>query len=169
MSQRIYREEVSITVTFTTDTSVYASADLIADTQLIGEVALKDGGIVELHSLQINDQDNQKNAMSFVFLNASTSLGTENSAPNMSDANALATQVGMVTVAATDYITAGGSSAIGSKVPNLRLQTLKPVLAPITGGVITAGSSKLWVGIVNGAGTPTYTATGLVVTFIFLR
>src|SRR5437868_1053400 len=78
-----------VTVTLTTDTSAYASGDLIADTQVIGSnVVDQAGGAVILDSLTIVDEDAQGVKLYVIISSAVTSMGTENSAPNISDANA---------------------------------------------------------------------------------
>lgn len=142
------------TVTFTLDTSAYASADLVADTQVISTTLFdQNAGSIILDSITLLDEDDQKVALYFVFIQDSTSLGTENSAPNISDANARKV-VGVVPVATGDYLDIGGCSV--ACVRNIGL-TMKAA----------ASSRALYVAIVNAAGTPTYTATGLQGMFAF--
>jgi len=144
------------TVTFSLDTAAYGSGDLIADTQEIDAAVVGKGGLVILNSVTLIDEADQKVALSLVFLNASTSLGTENSAPTMTDANITANALGCVTFAATDYVDLGGAAVATKAGIGLLL------LAAST-------TDSLYVGIVNGTGTPTYGEDDLVAKLGFLR
>lgn len=136
------------TVTFSLDTSAYASADLVADTQAVSTTAFdQQGGCMTLDSVTLLDEDDQGVALYLVFISDSTSLGTENAAPSISDANARKI-LGVVPIATGDYLDIGGSKI--ASVRNIGL-TMKAA----------SGSQALYVAIVNGAGTPTYTASGL--------
>lgn len=142
------------TVTFTLDTSAYASGDLIADTQAISTTLFdQKGGCVILDSITLLDEDDQGVALHFVFSTASTSMGTENGAPNISDANAR-NIVGKASLAATDYVDIGGAKVASKGALGLVLKA-------------AAGAQALYVSIVNDTGTPTYTATGLQAMFGF--
>ncbi len=145
-----------VSVTFSTDTNAYASGDLIADTQTMGTVADREGGRVILDSLTLIDQDAQGAKIYIFFHSTSTSMGTENSAPNISDANLIAGTLGYITVLTTDYVTISGA-----KVATLR--NLGLVLE------CAAASQTLYVSILNETGTPTYTAAGLVGLFGFRK
>lgn len=146
-------DPASVTVTHTLDTSAYASGDLIADTQAIAGATDVQGGYCRLDSVTILDEDDQGVALWLVFSSASTSFGTENSAPNISDANAR-NVLGAVPIATTDYVDIGGA-----KVACLRNIGLTMKAA--------SSSTTLYVAIVNSTGTPTYTATGLQATYTF--
>lgn len=136
-----------ITVTPVCDTSIFASADLIADpVEIVGFFRVP-GGRAYIDSIVILDEDDQGAAITLIFTTASTTFGTLNSAPNISDAN-LRNAVGHVTFATTDFFDVGGAK-IGTKA-NLGLM--------VEGA---AGATSLYVAVVNGAGTPTYTASGL--------
>jgi hypothetical protein len=143
---------VPVNLTFSVDTSAYGSGDLVADSQELVAVGNRDGQVVVLKGIRMVDKADQKVALHFVFCDASTTLGTENSAPGISDANSTIA-VGKVTVAATDYVDLGGA-AVMSKEVNLPLK-------------LAATSTSLWVAIVNDTGTPTYAAADLVATFYF--
>jgi hypothetical protein len=94
------------------------------------------------------DKDDQGAAFDIWFLNANQTMGTENAAPSISDANA-ATIVGRIQVGTSDYYDLGGvkvASLSGFAIPFL----------PVSGG------TSLYVAVVNGSGTPTYTASGIV-------
>lgn len=142
------------TETFSTDTNAYASGDLIADTQELSDVGYRKGSVVVLKSIVLLDKSDSGVALHFVFLNANTSLGTENAAPSITDANAeniLAT----VSIAAADYVDVGGAKV-----------ATKECLIPLK---LASGSTSVYVGIVNSTGTPTYAASDLVAKFGFLR
>lgn len=144
------------TLTFSTDTSQYASGDLIANTQELPLAMARTGMPVTLMSVVLTDGADQKAAVTLVFLSDSTSLGTENVAPNISDANVRDKVLGSVSVPAANYVDLGGAS-----------------VATVTGiGLLLQGAAttkSLYVGIVNGTGTPTYGAADLTVKFGFYR
>ncbi|TXH52449.1 MAG: hypothetical protein E6Q97_16000 [Desulfurellales bacterium] len=146
-----YRSRI-VELTFSLDTSQYASADLLADTQALAGVSQSAGQPVKLQSITIVDEDDQKQALNVVFLDTNTSLGTENSAPNISDANARRI-LGHVAFAAGDYLDCGGVSV--ATIRNLNL-VLKPA----------SDATGLYVALVS-AGTGTYTASGLSAKFGF--
>ena len=130
------------TVTLSLNTNAYAAGDVLADTQEVP--GLRDPGY--LHSVVILDEDDQKLPMDLVFFNANVSLGTENAAPNISDANAR-NILGIVRVNVIDYVDLGGLSVATKTGIGLALGT-------------NAGAEKLYVGVITG-GAPTHTAAGL--------
>lgn len=146
----------TVQVTLSLDTSAYASGDLIADAQAVAGVALASGGSAELVSLTVIDEDDQKCALDIYLTSSSTSWGTENSAPTITDAVARSIQA-YVPIAAADYKDLGGVSIA------------QPRVAQNIGVVCTtSGSTSLYIAVVNGAaGTPTYTASGVRVTLGF--
>jgi hypothetical protein len=150
----IRSDDFVATETFSLDTSAYASGDLIADTQELSDVGLRKGSVLILKSITVLDKADQKVALWFVFLNASTSMGTENSAPNISDTNA-ENILAVVPIATTDYVDIG-TSAMATKECSVSLK-------------LASGTTSLFVAIVNSTGTPTYAASDLVVKFGFLR
>ena len=75
-------------------------------------------------------------------------MGTENSAANISDANASAGIQGIVTVETTDWITISGTSV--ACIKNIGL----PVKA-------VSGTDDLYFSIVNATGTPDWDADSL--------
>jgi len=135
-------------VTASTDTSAYASGDLIADTQQLDAFFNKSDGRGVINSITIIDEAAQAMKFYVLFHNTSTSMGTENSAANISDANASAGIQGIVTVETTDWTTISGTSVCCVK--NIGL----PVKA-------VSGTDDLYFSIVNATGTPTWTATSL--------
>jgi hypothetical protein len=145
-----------IQVTPTLDTSAYASGDLICDVTTITGAALGTGGLCELVSLTIVDQDDQTaSAYTIYITNLSTSWGTFNAAPTVSDAALLGIQA-VIPIASGDWLDLGGG------------KVAQPRIAQNIGCICeTSGSANLYLTIVNGAGTPTFTASGIKVTLGF--
>lgn len=143
-----------VDVTMSLDTSAYASGDLLADTQAVTNAMKGADCLGTLHSIMVIDEDDQGAAFTIYIANGSGSFGTENSAPSITDGNAR-TMLGIVDVATGDYKDLGGvkvafKSNIGMAV------------APLAGG------RDVYVAIVNGSGTPTFTASGLKLRLGFL-
>jgi hypothetical protein len=144
-----------ITVTPTCDTSAYSSGDLIFDSVEVANAVRTKGDAALLESVTILDKDDQGSAFYLVFANAATDFGTLNGAPDPDDTEC-ATVLGWIAVTASDYLDLGGA-----KVATLRGLGLLLKAA--------ADSTSLYVAAVNGTGTPTYTAAGLVLQLGFLR
>ncbi len=134
-------------LTMSLDTNPYAAGDVLAATQQADAFFRKADGTGVIASLTVIDEDDQKADFDVYFFSGNASLGTENGAPSISDADAR-TVLGFVSVAGADYIDLGGVSI--ARVRNLSI----PVKA-------ASGTDDLYVGIVNGSATPTYTASGL--------
>lgn len=134
-------------VTLSLDTSAYASGDVLADTQVLTSLFRKTDGTGLLQSIQVIDQDDQKQAIDFYFLTANNSLGTENSAPSISDANAVEL-VGPFSVLAADYQDLGGVSVA-------KLSGLSQAISA------ASGTANGYIAAVCKSGTPTYTASGI--------
>jgi hypothetical protein len=135
-------------VTASTDTAAYASGDLIADTQQLDAFFNKADGRGVINSITIIDEEAQNVKFYILFHSTSTSMGTENSAANISDANASAAIQGIVTVETTDWITISGTSV--ACIKNIGL----PVKA-------VSGTDDLYFSIVNATGTPDWDADSL--------
>lgn len=135
------------TVTLSLDTSAYASGDLLADTQSIGAVCDQQGGDVILDSVTVIDEDAQGVKFYLFITSASTSFGTENSAPNITDAN-LRNVNGVVTILTTDYVTVSGAKIATKTGIGLHCKA-------------ASGSQTLYVAVLNDTGTPTFTASGV--------
>lgn len=142
----------TVTVTLSADTSAFASGDVVADTQIVPQVVRIPGDAACLMSVKLVDEDDQGAALDIYLLNTSGSMGTENSAPSITDANSRAIQA-IIPIATGDYKDLGGT-----RVANL---------GNLFKVVQTASGSDLYVAVVNGAGTPTYTASGLKLTLGF--
>lgn len=136
-----------VDVTLSLDTSAYTAGDVLADTQIVtGALRLLDGYGM-LQSVVLIDEDDQGAALDLYFFSANRSLGAENGAPDISDANARDC-LGCVAVGTADYKDLGG----------VKIATLKDINLPVKA---VSASKNIYVGAVNGAGTPTYSASGL--------
>jgi hypothetical protein len=94
--------------------------------------------------------------MTLLFANAATDFGTLNSTPDPDDTEA-ATVIAVVEVSADDWVDLGGA-----KVQSVPASALGQLLK--AGGATTS----LYVAALTG-GTPTHTASGLVLQFGLLR
>lgn len=137
-----------IDVTLTLDTSIYASGDVLADTQVVTNALLDLGVGAILRSIILIDKDDQGAALDIYLFDANVVMGTENSAPSITDANALSLLT-RIQIATTDYTDLGGCRVA-------ELHGLERALQGVT------GTKDIYVAVVNGSGTPTYTATGMV-------
>lgn len=144
-----------ISVTLSLDTSAYTSGDLLADAQEIAGALRVSGGSAELVSIMVIDEDDQKQAIDVYITSASTSWGTENSTPTISDAAARSIQA-YIPIAAADYKDLGGAAVAQPRIA----QNI---------GVVCEGSAStsLYVACVCASGTPTYTASGVRILFGF--
>lgn len=143
-----------IDVTFSLDTSAFASGDVLADTQVVAGAFFENDGQGILHSLALVDKDDQKVAMTVLLFSANVALGTENSAPSISDANA-ANFLGAIDITAGDWRDLGGVSVC-------ELSGLGKIVKA------ASGTKDIYVALLNGTGTPTFTASGIVGRFGFL-
>jgi hypothetical protein len=143
-----YGKTILKSITLSTDTSAYASGDLIADTQQVDAALRVADGKGILQSISIIDEDAQGVALYIIIMKTSTSLGTENSAPNITDANLTAGFLGIISVATTDYVTVSGT----------KVATIRNIGLPIQA---VSGTDDIYIAVLNGTGTPTYTASGL--------
>jgi hypothetical protein len=149
----------AVTLTFSTDTGIYADNDVLADSQILASAFRANDAKGFLVGIQLTDEDdNTAIDMDMVFLKANVSLGTENAAVSISDANAR-NIIHTIHILADDWddlinskqVTLGGRNSLMS-VP------LEPV----------SGSDDVYVGLIVRSGTPTYTATGLTAIFYFI-
>jgi hypothetical protein len=137
-------------VTLSLNTSAYANADLLADTQSISGLFNYADGTGLIRSIVVIDTDEQTlYTFSVYFLSGTGSLGTENSAPSATDA------VAQTILARVDFATTDGVDVGGSMV------YCKSGLAiPVT--AIT-GTADLGIATVCITGTPTHSAAGVIV------
>jgi hypothetical protein len=133
-------------LTLSLDTSAYADGDVLAATQEVSNAVRESGGSGVLQSIVVVDKDDQGEALDIVIFDSSATLGTENAAVSISDADA-AKILGIVEVLATDYV----------DLVNSQLVT-KDNLGIV---VEASGSASLYVAAIS-RGTGTYTASGIV-------
>lgn len=131
-------------ITLSLDTNAYAAGDLLAETQEIATAFRVAAGKLTIDSIVANDKDDQGVAMDLVFLRSNVSLGTENSAPNVSDANADEI-VGIVGL--YDFVDLGGCQIATRPGIGLDIEA-------------ATASTSLYVGAVT-RGAPTYSASGV--------
>ncbi len=138
---------VYVDVTLSLDTSAYASGDVLADTQVITNMVRVSGLGGVLQSVEVIDEDDQGVAFTIFFLDANVSLGTENSAPSITDANARSIY-GAVSVGTSDYVDLGGVKV--AKVSGNGM--------PLQAAALTRNG---YLAVLNSTGTPTFTAAGV--------
>lgn len=136
-----------VDVTLSLDTGAYANGDLLADTQAVANAVRVNDGTGILHSVMIIDEDDNGAAFDLYFLSANNTLGSENSAPSITDAHSRDILC-RVSVATADYADLGG-------VKVAQLHSLNRIIKGVSGG------TSIYVAAVNGTGTPTYTASGV--------
>ena len=142
-----------ISVALTVDTNVYADGDVLADTQTIANAMRIEGGHGVLQSLQLIDPDDQGQPMDLYFFSVTHSLGTENGAPSISDADAIDI-FGPVPIVSGDYRDLGGCKVASVRGIGLMLES-------------ASGSRDLYVGAIS-RGTGTYAGGSLTLKLSFL-
>lgn len=135
-----------IEVTLTLDTLAYVAGDVLSDTAAIPNAVARNGGAARLHSIAVIDEDDQGAALDLVFFAANRSLGTKNSPPSISDADAR-DALGHVSVVTGDYVDLGG----------VRVATKSAIALVLEA---SAASRDVYVATIT-RGTPTHTANGL--------
>jgi hypothetical protein len=148
-SQIVYSD-----VTLSLDTGgAYFDGDVLAATQTVSNGVRIDDEPGLLQNIVVVDQDDQGIALDLVFLSASVSIGTENSAVSISDADAL-NICGIVSVSAGDFKDLGGVkvatlSAVGLSIKPLTGTNDFCVAAISRGaGTYTASGIKLRLGVI---------------------
>jgi len=141
-----------ISVTLTLDTSAYTAGDLLAEAQAFTAFRANDKH-AKLVSMTVIDEDDQGAAFDVYLTNVSTTWGSENGAPSLADAGARSIQA-ILPVATADYKDLGGVKVAHYKALDAILEAV-------------SGAATLYVAVVNGAGTPTYTASGIKLVFGF--
>jgi hypothetical protein len=130
-----------VTVDMTAATNALTAGDVAAATQVVAACTAANDAPGILQSMVVIDPDDQGANLKIVFFSANTTLGTEESAPDIDDTE-VQTVLGIVDVATTDYVDLGGSK-VATKL-NLGL----PIL-PAT------GTDDIYVAIMAVA-TPTF-------------
>jgi hypothetical protein len=143
-----------ITVTPTLDTSIYASGDVLFTTTAIANAVRANDGIALLQSIIITDKDDQKPEIALKFWSSNVTYGAFNGAPSISDADA-ANCLGRVNIVTADYDDDGGvSTAFKDNIGKM----LKAA----------SGTRTIYITGKLTSGTPTHTASGLVIRLALL-
>lgn len=137
-----------VSVTLSLDTAIYANGDVLAATQRIDGFfsGPKANGIIR--SVVVLDKDNQGTALDLIFLGSNVVLGAENAAISIADADAESVQ-GVLSVAAADFL-----AMINSKVAPKHSLAI-----PVKGA---SDTDAFFIAAVVRSGTPTYSASGIV-------
>lgn len=154
VSLGVLSEPTFVDVTLTLDTSAYTAGDVLAATQVVSNAVPVADGVTILQSIALTDINDQGAAFDLHFFSANQSLGAENGAPDIDDTEVL-DYLGTVAIGTADWIDLGGAKV--ACIKNIGL-TVKAA----------SGTRDIYVGAVNGAGTPTYTASGLKLRLGFL-
>ena len=145
------------TITMTADTAIMASADIIADTQQLDAAFRKADGTGVLQSVTVFDpDDNAAFAFDVYIHSTSTSMGSENAAISITDANAAAGIIGVISFAITD----------AKDLINGRMYHKSNIGLPI---YAVSGTDDLYVSVVNGSGTPTFAGGSIPIRLGILR
>lgn len=136
-----------INVTLTPDTLIMASGDVLAATQKIEGFFsnINAGGMIR--SMVLLDKADQGTAIDIVLLKTNVSVGTENAAVSISDGDAEEIQ-GVISVLAADFV-----DLIGSQVAPKHALDI-PVVSEVN-------QNDLYVAAIVRSGTPTYTASSI--------
>jgi len=137
-----------IEVTLSLNTGIYASGDVLADTQVVAGATRHKDGYGKIIAAVVLDKDAQAQGLDLIFLKANVSLGTENSAPSMSDADA-ENLLGAIEVESGDFV----------DLTNNQIALAGDLYVPI---VAASGTSDIYMAAMS-RGTGTYTASGIVV------
>jgi len=141
-------QHVVVDVDLTVPTSAIAAGDLLADTQVVANIAGAADKCVTIESITLINTDDNNNAIDLILLTDNVSLGTENAAPSVSGANALAI------VGANVQFTAAGWTDLGT--PRVQsVGNLSRVIKP------KAGTRDIYIGAVNVSGIVQF-ASGVV-------
>lgn len=142
----------TVEVTPTLDTGAYTSGDVLFDVVEIAGAARATGTSAILQSIVVLDKAKNSGAFDLVFLSTNTSIGTINTADDLTDLEG-EDILGVISVAATDYIA----------FTNFSVATLNPI-----GLEMTAATTSIYVAALS-RDTKTYAASDLVIKFSFLR
>jgi hypothetical protein len=137
---------VVFALTPTLDTSAYGTGDVLFDRTICNGIFRVVDGTGVLQSIQVIDQDDNGVAIDFYIHTTDATLGTANSTPSISDANAVEL-LGPFSIATGDYKDLGGVKV--GKISNIG-QPIKAV----------SGTDDLYISAVV-TGTPTFTAAGI--------
>ena len=142
-----------ITIDASVSTTVLADGDVAFDTQEVAGFSTAADVTSILQSVVVTDVDDQGVGIDLIFFNANTSLGTENSLPDITDTEAL-TIIGRVQVGAGSFYDLGAN----------KVACVYGIGLPMKAG---AGGSIWMAGIARGA--PTYASGTLQIKLGILR
>lgn len=137
-----------VTVSMTVPTDAQDAGDVIAATQIVAACTPGNDLCGTLHSATIIDTDDQKAALSLIFFDANTALGTEDAAPDIDDTEALTLQGFPIEFAVADYKDLGGASYAGRSGIGM-------IVKPAT------GTDDIYMAILLGGAAATY-ASGII-------
>ena len=143
------------TVTLTAGTTTYTAGDVFADTQPIANAMRVTGGKGILQNVVVIDQDDQGTAIDLVIMQEHGSLGTENSAVSIADADARKIQ-GIVEVAAGDYVDLINSQVAHAENVGMVVQA-------------AAGTTSLHIGAITRGAPTLQTVDSVIVKLGWLR
>lgn len=144
----------TVDVTFSLDTNAYAAGDLLADAQVVAGALRVDNGTGVLSGFVLSDEDDLGVELDVVLLSANSSIGAENAAVAVSDANSR-NILGIVNVPADAWVDLGG----------VRVATLMNVNVPVRA---VTDTDDIYVALIT-RGTPTHTASGMRGRFTFFQ
>jgi hypothetical protein len=142
-----------VTVSMTTPADAQDAGDVIAATQIVAACTPANDVPSVLQSACLIDTDDVGVNIKAVFFSANTTLGTEDSAPDIDDTEAL-TVLGIVDFAAADYVDLGGSkyntkTGIGlAMVPASGTDDVYMALYSPTGGTWASGVITVRLGFI---------------------
>jgi hypothetical protein len=140
-----------VTATPVCDTNALAAGDIICSATAMALASAPNQNFY-LTGFDIFDKDDQTAIeMRIIGMQTSTTLGTVNGAPSISDANAVTEMLFDITVAAADWHDMGG----------FKFARVDPAKLPIPCAPVADGVSIYVTLLVGSAGTPTYTASGI--------
>lgn len=138
-----------IDLQLTTDTSIYATGDVLVATVAVPILATTQNVKnlrVRIDGISVIDKDIQAGAFDIVFLDQNKSLGTVNAAVSITDADSLSV-VKTISVSASNYTTL---KAADNAVANIEINPF----------YITSVDKNIYVGLIS-RDAKTYTASGL--------
>jgi hypothetical protein len=135
-----------VEVNLSLDTNAYATGDVLAETQSVTVMAAPPAGGMrgEIVGVTILDKDDQGGALDLVFLDAASSLGTENAVTDIDDTEA-EDVITTVPVGSGDYTDLGAN--------RVARPSFDPIPFKVAGGAIFVGAIS--------RDSKTYSAAGL--------
>lgn len=144
-------EATVVDVVLSMNAAANHAGDVLADTQEIASAMRVNGGTGVLHSIVVQDDDDNGGAIDIVILDTNTTIGTENAAVSMADNDDI---LGIVSVISGDFV-----DLINSQ--NATMSSVGIVVKSL------AASTSLYVAVImRDAGT--VTASGMTLRFGFL-